>query len=153
MKTAAFLTICAAVLATGVRAQGVNPTAPQAEDKADVGDVGDDVPAPAKQIVDSPAGTMSDTSDKARAEAYFDATRTYEEHARDLREQLRELAERKYKERRAKIEAQYKSQLEPVNALERRRRLEAIQAFESCPFSFSSRTSMRRSLEFGSRRS
>ncbi len=92
MKTAAFLTICAAVLATGVRAQGVNPTAPQAEDKADVGDVGDDVPAPAKQIVDSPAGTMSDTSDKARAEAYFDATRTYEEHARDLREQLRELA-------------------------------------------------------------
>lgn len=130
MKTAAFLIICAAIMATGAHAQGVNPTAPQAEDKADVGDVGDGSPVPVDQLVDSPSATMSDTSENARAEAYFEATRTYEEHARDLREQLRELAERKYKERRAKIEANYKNQLEPVNALERRRRLEAIEAFE-----------------------
>jgi TolA-binding protein len=130
MKTAAVLTIYAAVLAAGAHAQGVNPTAPQAEDQADVGDVGVDLPVRVEQPATKPASTMSDTSEPARAEAYFDAAQTYEEHARDLREQLRELAERKYKERRAKIEANYKERLEPVNALERRRRLEAIEAFE-----------------------
>jgi TolA-binding protein len=74
---------------------------------------------------------MSDSSERDRIEAYLDAVRVYEIHARDVKEQLRELAERKYKERRSQIEGNYKRQLEPVVGTERRRRLEAIQAFEA----------------------
>lgn len=132
MKTTALLLVGAALVVVDVRAQGVNPTAPQAEDRPDVGDEGDGNQAPPVAVpVLAPSAVMSDESDAARAEAYFDAVRVYDEHARDLKEQLRELAERKYKERRSKIELSYKRQLEPVGAMERRRRLEAIQAFET----------------------
>jgi len=133
MKTTALLVGAALVVggARDVRAQGVNPTAPQAEDRPDVGDVGDVEPAPPVVVPALvPSAQMSDESEAARAEAYFDAVRVFDEHARDLKEQLRELAERKYKERRSKIEVSYKKQLEPIGAMERRRRLDAIQAFE-----------------------
>ncbi len=129
------LLACAIALSSSTawaQAGGVNPTAPQAEDKPDVGDVGDVAPSgPAPLPVLPPDSVMNDGSERDRIEAYLDAARVYEEHARDLKEQLRELAERKYKERRSQIEGNYKRQIEPIVAQERRRRLEAIEAFET----------------------
>jgi TolA-binding protein len=110
---------------------GVNPTAPQAEDQADVGDGTVPVETVATEAPLLPPGALiSDETDAARAEAWLDAVRVYEVHARDLKEQLRELTERKYKERRAQIEYNARRQLEPVIARERRHRVEAIEAFE-----------------------
>jgi cellulose synthase operon protein C len=112
---------------------GVNPTAPQAEDQADVGDAADATPAPTAPVEAPPlppGALITDDSDVGRADAWYDATRVYEGHARDFRDQLRELAERKYKERRAQIESNARRQLEPVVARERRHRAEAIEAFE-----------------------
>jgi tetratricopeptide (TPR) repeat protein len=73
----------------------------------------------------------ADTDSNAREAAYLDAASAFNGHLVDIKEQLRELAERKYKERRAQIEANYRRQLEPVEKAERQRRLEAIAAFEA----------------------
>ncbi len=112
---------------------GVSPLAPQAEDKPDVGDRADAPPPPAPPAPPPPpsaAAAWSDDSEAARFEAYSDAFRTYEAHLRDVKDQVRELAERKYKERRAQIESNYRRQLDPVVIAERRRRVDAIKAFE-----------------------
>lgn len=111
---------------------GVSPTAPQAEDKPDVGDNGTAPPPPAPTTPPPPPANTewSDVSDADRAAAYADAVRAFGEHMADLKEQVRELAERKYKERRAQIEGNYKKQLDPVITAERARRIDAIAAFE-----------------------
>lgn len=126
------LALCTALLGVAAHAQ-VSVTAPQAEDRPDVGDAAD-APAPpttAPANTTTPADApWSDSSDRARVEAYVESVRVFEEHARDMKETLRELAERKYKERRAQIEGNYRKQIEPVVAEERRQRLDAIAAFE-----------------------
>jgi len=127
------LALCAALLGVPLHAQ-VGVTAPQAEDRPDVGDVSG---APAAPVVAPPTNVpppdapWADDSEKARAEAYIDSVRIFDEHARDMKEQLRELAERKYKERRAQIESNYRKQIDPVVATERRQRVQAIAAFEA----------------------
>ena len=135
--------LCAACAATQALAQddpppppppdapsGVSPTAPQAEDGADVGDVpGAAADAPAAPET-PPAQPGDDSSLKARYEALKDAVRAYEREASQTREEVRKLGERKYKERRAAIEANYKKAIEPVVKAERARRLDAIAAFE-----------------------
>lgn len=126
--------IVGALTAAPVLAQagGVNPTAPQAEDKPDVGDTADaPKPVAPPPPVTAPADAeWGDGSDKERLEAYKDAVRIYDEHLRDVKEQVRQLAERKYKERRAQIESNYRKQLDPVIKAERLRRVDAIAAFE-----------------------
>ncbi len=111
---------------------GVNPTAPQAEDKPDVGDTADapKPAAPPPAPTTPPGASWSDDSERARLEAYQDAVRVYDEHLRDMKDQVRELAERKYKERRSQIEINYRKQLDPVAKAERLRRVDAITAFE-----------------------
>lgn len=111
---------------------GVNPTAPQAEDKPDVGDTADAPKpvAPPPEVVLPANAEYDDSTDKARLAAYKDAIRAYEEHLRDIKDQVRELAERKYKERRANIDSNYRKQLDPVVKAERIRRVDAIAAFE-----------------------
>ncbi len=139
MRSSAFalaLVLLALGGAATSRAQtaGVSPTAPQAEDKPDVGDAqGTATPAPPPVPVPAPtpAAAWSDADEKARADAYLEAARAYSDQLVDLKEQLRAIAERKYKERRAKIESNYRRQLEPVEKAERQRRLEAIAAFEA----------------------
>lgn len=124
--------------ASGGFAQGVSPTAPQAEDRPDVGDeVADPASAPAapaaapeKSAAPPPGTAWSDATEAEREAAYEDAVRAYLEHLSDVKEQVRELAERKYKERRVQIESNYRKQLDPVVAAERRERLDAIAAFE-----------------------
>ncbi len=120
-----------------LRAQGgVSATAPQAEDRPDVGDGVSAPPAaaptgaPPVPAAPPAAAPWNDDDERARAEAYLEATRAYAEHLNDVRERVRELAERKYKERRAQIETTFRRQLEPVEKAERQRRLEAIAAFE-----------------------
>ncbi|MDP2345245.1 MAG: tetratricopeptide repeat protein [Deltaproteobacteria bacterium] len=125
----------AALLATSSSAEtgGVKPDAPQAEDKPDVGD-GANAPVVAPPVVAPQAAATepwADGSEQARYEAYADAFRSYEEHLRDVKEQVRQLAERKYKERRAQIESNYRRQLDPVVSAERVRRVAAIAAFEA----------------------
>ncbi|MFZ9886450.1 MAG: tetratricopeptide repeat protein [Myxococcota bacterium] len=70
------------------------------------------------------------SDDASRLELLRDLVKRYEEDARDFREQVRLVAERKYRERRAAIEANYDKVLEPVLSAERKHRLEAIAAFE-----------------------
>lgn len=120
--------------ASAQAAGGVNPLAPQAEDKPDVGDDGKTpaavAPPPPVDPGAPPATDWGDSSEAARFAAYKDAVRVYEEHLRDVKEQVRELAERKYKERRSQIESNYRKQLDPVVKAERTRRVDAIAAFE-----------------------
>lgn len=85
--------------------------------------------APVKKA-NPPNTLMRDDTSEARREALEDLVRRYEEEALDFREQVRLIAERKYTERKAKIEANYKKALAPVQALERRNREDAIAAFE-----------------------
>ena len=116
MRTRALaLASLAASFALGAHGQpasvGVSPTAPQAEDRPDVGDTAG-APVPAAPPVATNAGAVwTDASDNERGEAYVDATRAYADHLLDVKEQVRELAERKYKERKAQIEANYRRQL------------------------------------------
>lgn len=78
-----------------------------------------------------PASTaMSDQSDEARRAALEQLVRRYEEELLDAREQVRFLAERKYRERRTKIENSYEKMLAPIMDAERGYRLDAIAAFE-----------------------
>lgn len=126
-------TFVASTAATSAYAQGaVSPTAPQAEDAADVGDdpnAPKDAPPPAEP--ETPPGAMvSDQSAKARYEAMRDAVRAFEKEAQEARDEVRRLAERKYKERRAKIEDNYKRAIDPIVLAERAKRLDAIAAFE-----------------------
>jgi tetratricopeptide (TPR) repeat protein len=127
------LSLCAILLSAPLLAQtgAVNPTAPQAEDRPDVGD-GSDAPVAAPPAASAPPADAPwrDDSERARVEAYIDGVRVFEEHARDMKEQLRELAERKYKERRSQIEANFRRQLDPLVAAERGRRLDAIATLE-----------------------
>ncbi|MCP4503006.1 MAG: tetratricopeptide repeat protein [Deltaproteobacteria bacterium] len=78
----------------------------------------------------APNALMHDDTPQARLESLSDMVKRYEEEALDFREQLRQIAERKYKERKAKIESSYAKALAPVIDAERRHRLEAIVAFE-----------------------
>ena len=73
---------------------------------------------------------MLDDTDVARLQALTDLVKRFEEEALDAKEQVRLVAERKYKERRQKIEDNYAKALEPVVAAERRARLDAIASFE-----------------------
>jgi TolA-binding protein len=130
------LALFALTWAVSSRAQtgGVSPTAPQAEDKPDVGDAPGEVPATSNlpdPITPTASVPWQDGDKKSASDAYIDAANAYSAHLVDLKEQLRELAERKYKERRAQIESNYRRQLEPVEKAERQRRLEAIAAFEA----------------------
>lgn len=122
-----------ALLHAGIAfAQGaVDPTAPQAESTADVGD-SPDAPLPPPVAVEeaTAAAAIDDSSAKARYDAMRDAVRAFEREAIETREQVRTIAERKYKERRAKIEDNYRRVIDPVVVLERARRLDAIAAFE-----------------------
>lgn len=125
------IVIVAMLLHDAALAQGgVSPTAPQAEDQADVGDMTTPAAAPGPVPELPPGQVLSDATAKDRAEALDDAYRVFEGHARDFKEQLRELTERKYKDRRSQIEGRYRRQLDPVVAEERRRRAQAIEAFE-----------------------
>jgi cellulose synthase operon protein C len=78
----------------------------------------------------APAAPMSDATDAHRLEALSDLVRRYEEQSKEFREEVRVLADRKYKERRARIEDNYRKTLAPVVAAERRFRLDAIATFE-----------------------
>lgn len=89
-----------------------------------------DAPAEPEAPPRPPAEPMTDADDVARLEALRDLVRRYEEEARDFRDQVRLVAERKYKERRARIESNYDKALAPVMAAERRYRLDAIATFE-----------------------
>ncbi len=116
---------------TAPAAAGVNPLAPQAEDAPEVGDTGTPLAAPAPQPESPPGAPMDDSTMKARYEAMRDLVRVFERHGRETRDEVRRLAERKYKERRQKIEENYKKTLDPVVAAERARRVDAIAAFEA----------------------
>lgn len=123
--------------AAAARAQdgtGVSPTAPQAEDAPDVGDVpapeGEAPAAPAAPAESPPGTPIDDTSTKARYDALVDAVKHFEREARETRDEVRRIAERKYKERRAKIEDNYRRAIDPIVKAERERRLGAIAAFE-----------------------
>ena len=111
---------------------GVAPTAPQAEDRPDVGDSPDapatPPPAPLKKQLDIP---WDDSTFRGRYEAYQEAVEAFETEAREAREQIRQIGERKYKERRAKVESNFKRQLDPTLEAERGRRVEAIAAFQA----------------------
>lgn len=110
----------------------VAPTAPQAEDGADVGD-SPDAPkpdAPKEEPMLPPNAPISDATAKARYEAMRDAVRAFEREAQEARDEVRRLAERKYKERRAKIEDNYKRAIDPIVIAERIKRLDAIASFE-----------------------
>lgn len=114
-------------------AAGVSPTAPQAEDGADVGD-SPDAPKPEEKKEDPelPPGTpMDDATVKARYESLRDAVRAFEREAHEARDEVRRIAERKYKERRNKIEDNYRRAIDPIVKAERERRLDAIAAFEA----------------------
>lgn len=115
------------------KAQGaVNPTAPQAESGPDVGD-SPDAPV-ATPVVDPeapPDAPVEDATAKARYDAMRDAVRAFEREAMETRDEVRRIAERKYKERRAKIEDNYKRAIDPVVVAERGKRLDAIAAFEA----------------------
>jgi cellulose synthase operon protein C len=117
--------------ASAQEGKGVSPTAPQAEDSPDVGDAAD---APARTRREEPAlppaTPIDDSTAKARYEALRDAVRAFEREARETRDEVRRLVERKYKERRAKIEDNYRRAIDPIARAERARRLEAIAAFE-----------------------
>lgn len=126
-----------ALAATPVSARAqVEPSA--AGDEAPRGDAegASSSPAAAAPASSTPASArpaaapMSDESDAARLEALVELVGRYEEEARDFREQVRRISERKYKERRAAIEANYDKALAPVLDAERRFRLDAIAAFE-----------------------
>jgi TolA-binding protein len=88
-------------------------------------------PSPPSPPSSPPGAPWSDADGKARGAAYLEAAAAYTAHLSDVKEQLRELAERKYKERRAQIESNYRRQLDPVEKAERKRRLEAIAEFEA----------------------
>ncbi len=111
---------------------GVSPTAPQAEDKADVGDSAD-APKPKKKVEpEAPPGTpIDDATTKARYESLREAVRAFEREAKETRDEVRRIAERKYKERRNKIEDNYRRAIDPIVKAERERRIEAIAAFEA----------------------
>ena len=133
MRFGPFLLVALSGTVSWAQTGGVSPTAPQAEDKPDVGDapsapVVAPAPAPPAPEADAP---WEDGSPAARFKAYQDGFRAYETHLRDVKEQVRELAERKYKERRSQIESNYRGQLDPVVKAERLRRVDAISAFEA----------------------
>jgi cellulose synthase operon protein C len=116
----------------GPAAGGVNPLAPQAEDKPDLGDSAGAPAAAAPEAPRLPPGApMSDATAKQRYEAMSDMVQAFEREARETRDEIRRIAERKYKERRQKIEDNYRRMLEPVTKAERDERQNAIAAFEA----------------------
>mgnify|MGYP000450797674 CR=1 FL=1 len=141
---------CAATLALALPAAAQSEAAPPeaaqpapADDKGEAGApaaegqpaatppaTDDKKPEPPKKPERAPNAVMLDTDDNARLESLSDIVKRYEQEALDLKEQIREIAERKYKERKAKIESNYAKALAPVIEAERRHRLEAIAAFE-----------------------
>jgi cellulose synthase operon protein C len=110
---------------------GVSPTSPLAEDQPDVGDVSGAPVVAAPRTSVPPAAPWEDNSQAAAMAALVDAMSEYEAELRDAREQIRTLAERKYKARRSRIENNFQNQLEPVAAEERVQREGAIEAFEA----------------------
>ncbi|MCC7071263.1 MAG: tetratricopeptide repeat protein [Deltaproteobacteria bacterium] len=114
----------------GAAPAGVSPTAPQAEDGADVGDAPGAATAPVAEPERPAALPWDDATLKERYEALRDAVRAYEREAAETRDEVRKLSERKYKERRAAIEENYRKAIEPVVKAERGRRLDAIATFE-----------------------
>jgi len=94
----------------------------------------DDAPPPAP-VVEAPkrppAQTMADATANERLDALRDLVQRYEEEAAAFREEIRVIADRKYKERRRQIEDHYARQLDPVIERERIHRLDAIAAFET----------------------
>jgi TolA-binding protein len=91
-----------------------------------------DVPAPAAEAKPQrpPSAPMLDDTSNARLEALEELVRRYEEETQAFRDEVRTIAERKYKERRRQIEESYAKQLAPVIEAERSYRLEAIASFE-----------------------
>jgi TolA-binding protein len=93
-----------------------------------------DAEVPAAPIAEKPkrpaASLMSDETAASRLEALRDLVERYEQEANDFRDEIRVIADRKYRERRRQIEDHYSKQLDPVVARERAHRLEAIAAFE-----------------------
>ena len=124
-----------ALVVTPARGAGpkAKPAAPSAAAAEPTPDVGDAPPAPAvaRAVGEAPANApMSDADDAARLESLSSMVKAYEAEAHDTRDQIRSLAERKYKERRERIEEGYSRALKPVVEAERQRRVDAIAAFE-----------------------
>ncbi len=87
-------------------------------------------PPKPKKPARPPATPMSDDTKLDRLQALEDLVEAYERESEAYRQEVRRVAERKYKERRRSIETNYKKQLAPVIKRERAYRLEAITAFE-----------------------
>jgi len=132
-RTATAVFVAAVVGGGHVHAEGEPAAPPAAAVTATTGsaDAAAAPSEPAAASATNPAGPWSDSDARVRSLAYIEAAEAYAAHLTDLKDQLRELAERKYKERRAQIESNYRRQLEPVERAERQRRLEAIAAFEA----------------------
>ena len=91
-------------------------------------------PAAAAPVKKAPARAaneaMDDSSDAARLQSLADVVARYEKLAEDYRQEVLSIAERKYIERKKKLEISYKRALDPLFAEERQNRLDAIAAFE-----------------------
>jgi TolA-binding protein len=117
---------------SGNEGKAVSPTAPQAEDKADVGDSADAPKKVKKEAPRLPPNTpIDDSTTKARYQSLKDAVDAFELEAKESRDEVRRLAERKYKERRSKIEDNYRRAIDPIVKAEREKRIDAIAAFEA----------------------
>jgi TolA-binding protein len=101
--------------------------APSSETRTDA----EPAPAPVVEVPKRPpAALMSDATGGDRLDALRDLVERYEQEANDFRDEIRVIADRKYRERRRQIEDHYSKQLDPVIARERANRLDAIAAFE-----------------------
>ena len=85
---------------------------------------------PDQPAAEPAAAPLRDATDDDRLRTLQNLVRRYEEELYDAQEQIRLVAERKYKTRRSKIESNYEDSLDPVIESERRERISAIEAFE-----------------------
>jgi cellulose synthase operon protein C len=120
---------CVSTAALGQAA--VSPTSPMAEDTPDVGDVPGAPVVEAPRTTTAPGVLWEGSTDVQRITALIDAVTEYELELRDVRDAVRSLAERKYKQRRARIEDNAEGQITPVVAQERVERNQAIEVFEA----------------------
>jgi TolA-binding protein len=87
-------------------------------------------PPPKPEPPPPPAEEMDDSTGQARLRHLSELVKRFEEEAEDYRREVMRIAERKYTERRARIENNYAQALKPIIEAERRNRLDAIAVFE-----------------------